>query len=318
MYTFGPIPSRRLKRSLGINNLNNQTCRNLAAKTCSFSCVYCQAGRTGKLDVERTSFVDTEVILEEVEKRLTSLQKQGETVDYLSVVPEGEPTIDIHLGRLLKGLKAYDIPVAVITNSSLLWMDDVVEELCVADWVSVKVDSTRSPVWHAINRPRRSLDLDVILGGILRFASMFKGTLVSETMVIRDLNDRMEDFVELAEFLGSLEPSTAYINLPTRPPAESTVHPPEDSFIHDSWHILRSRVNRVEYLQGSEGNAFSSTGDLRDDLLSITAVHPMNRDAVEDLVRKTGSTWAQVEELVSQGYLSRKEYEGDEFFVRRV
>jgi wyosine [tRNA(Phe)-imidazoG37] synthetase (radical SAM superfamily) len=310
MITFGPIPSRRLGRSLGINNIQS--------KSCSFSCVYCQAGRTDSLDVERRKYFDTEFVLDQVEARLAQLKEQGEKVDYLSIVPEGEPTLDMNLGRIIRGLKPFGVPVAVISNASLLWMDDVVEELSEADWVSLKVDSTRSSVWHAINRPRRSLDLDIILGGVLEFASRYKGHLVSETMVIRNINDNEEDFVALAAFLGEMQPRTAYINLPTRPPAERTIATPSEDVVNRSWHILRSAVDHVEYLLGAEGDSFSSTGDLREDLLSITAVHPMRLEAVKDLVRRTNSEWVVVEELLAKGYLSTCEYRGDTYFLRKL
>lgn len=310
MITFGPIPSRRLGRSLGINNIQS--------KSCSFSCVYCQAGRTDSLDVERRKYFEPAFIIDQVEARLAQLKEQGETVNYLSIVPEGEPTLDLNLGLIIQGLKAFNVPVAVISNASLLWMDDVIEELGEADWVSLKVDSTRSSVWHAINRPRRSLDLDIILGGVLDFASRYKGHLVSETMVIRNINDSEEDFLALANFLGEMQPKTAFINLPTRPPAERTIATPGEDVVNRSWHILRSTVDHVEYLLGEEGNSFSTTGDLRDDLLSITAVHPMRQDAVKELVKKSGQDWLIVEELLAKGYLSTSEYQGAVYYLRKL
>ncbi|MCA9783349.1 MAG: radical SAM protein [Calditrichaeota bacterium] len=310
MITFGPIPSRRLGRSLGINNIQS--------KSCSFSCVYCQAGRTDSLDVERRTYFDPAYVIDQVEARVAQLKEQGEVVNHLSIVPEGEPTLDLNLGLIIKGLKPLGVPIAVISNASLLWMDDVFEELALADWVSLKVDSTRSSVWHAINRPRRSLDLDIILSGMLSFAAQYKGHLVSETMVIKDINDNEEDFLSLASFLGELQPKTAYINLPTRPPAERTIATPSENVVNRSWHILRSAVDHVEYLLGEEGNSFSSTGDLREDLLSITAVHPMRLEAVRELVRKTGSEWVVVEELLAKGYLSTCDYRGEVYYLRKL
>ena len=109
MITFGPIPSRRLGRSLGINNIQS--------KSCSFSCVYCQAGRTDSLDVERRTYFDPAYVIDQVEARVAQLKEQGEGVNHLSIVPEGEPTLDLNLGLIIKGLKPLGVPIAVISNA---------------------------------------------------------------------------------------------------------------------------------------------------------------------------------------------------------
>lgn len=128
MHVFGPVPSRRLGRSLGVNNI--------PFKHCSYSCIYCQLGWTDKLTIERRKFFDRQLIFEEVRRRL---EETGE-VDYITFVPDGEPTLDVNLGseiELLKGLGR----VAVITNSSLLFREDVRADLLKADLVSLKIDA---------------------------------------------------------------------------------------------------------------------------------------------------------------------------------
>jgi wyosine [tRNA(Phe)-imidazoG37] synthetase (radical SAM superfamily) len=126
MMTFGPVPSRRLGRSLGINNIPH--------KTCTYSCVYCQVGRTRRFQLERAEFYEPEAIAREVRKRTAKLRELGEGIDYLTFVPDGEPTLDLNLASTIELLKPLGIRVAVITNGSLLGREDVRATLMGADW----------------------------------------------------------------------------------------------------------------------------------------------------------------------------------------
>ncbi|HEM61046.1 MAG TPA: radical SAM protein, partial [Chloroflexi bacterium] len=209
---FGPVPSRRLGRSLGINNV--------LAKICSYSCVYCQLGRTIKMSAERQEFYPPEEVVAAVTQRVEEARETGEQIDYLTFVPDGEPTLDINLGREIELLRPLGIPIAVISNSSLIWREDVRTELMGVDWVSVKVDAVREDVWRRVDRPHGSLSLDAILAGLRKFASAFPGELATETMLVRGVNDRPEYLVEVADFLSRLHPYAAYLAVPTRPPAE--------------------------------------------------------------------------------------------------
>ena len=309
MIAFGPVPSRRLGRSLGINNI--------PPKVCSYSCVYCQVGRTLNMQTERRVFYAPEKILEEVSGRVNSVRQAGEAIDYLTFVPDGEPTLDANLGRCLEMLKPTGIKTAVITNSSLIWREDVRAELMNADWVSLKVDSAIEKIWRKTNRPRRDLRLDSILDGILQFRKIYGGQLVTETMLVKNANDGDQNLEEIAGFLARLQPARAYLSIPIRPPAEKRVHPPEEEAVNRAYQILSRRLNRVEYLIGYEGDAFGSSGNADEDLLSTTAVHPMREEAVKELLQKSGAGWLVVQELIKHGRLIETEYEGQKFYVRR-
>ncbi|MGD2188144.1 MAG: radical SAM protein, partial [Desulfobacterales bacterium] len=176
MISFGPVPSRRLGRSLGINNIPH--------KICTYSCVYCQVGKTARMQVDRAQFYDPEEIYMDVKKKVEKAQKAGESVDYLTFVPDGEPTLDASISQEIGYLKTLGIKIAVITNASLIWREDVRTDLAKADWVSFKIDSTDIKEWLRINRPQRSLKPEAILGGLLEFADDYSGTLVTETMLV--------------------------------------------------------------------------------------------------------------------------------------
>ena len=309
---FGPVPSRRLGRSLGINNI--------PPKTCSYSCVYCQLGRTSNMTVKRSHFYRPEDVLREVERKVREAQLRNEKIDYLTFVPDGEPTLDISIGEEIVLLKQIGIPVAVITNASLLWLDDVREDLFEADFISLKVDAVSQDLWRSINRPCRDLKLEKILDGIKQFVKNFKGIIVSETMLIDGINYSNE-FANIANFLRELAKlDKAYIAIPTRPPAEKWVKPAKEEVLNIAFQTF-SRVlgsDKVEFLIGYEGNMFAFTGNVKEDLLSITAVHPMREEAVSELLKKANASWQIIDELLRSDQLVRLEYEGNTYYMRKL
>ena len=308
--TFGPVPSRRLGQSLGINNI--------PPKICSYACIYCQLGRTLTMQIERRNFYDPELVFDQVEKRVDEVRRAGDTANYLSFVPDGEPTLDLNLGREIDLVRELGIKIAVITNSSLIWREDVREELARADWVSLKVDSVREDAWRWIDRPYGRLKLHEILDGALAFSESFAGRLVTETMLVEGVNDSGELLEELSEFLARLRPETAYLAIPTRPPAEANVRAPDEAEITRAWSILSGAFDNVELLTGYEGNTFFSGGRVDEDLLAITSVHPMRADAVDTLLARRGADRSVVQRLVDAGELVEVEYEEQDFLVRKL
>jgi wyosine [tRNA(Phe)-imidazoG37] synthetase (radical SAM superfamily) len=309
---FGPVPSRRLGRSLGVNNI--------PPKTCSYSCVYCQLGKTSNMLVDRQAFYKPEQILMQVERKIDDATLRGERIDYITFVPDGEPTLDVNLGREISLLKHVGIPIAVITNASLLWREEVREELLAADFVSLKVDAVSHDLWRRINRPHKNLKLDKILNGVKEFARSFEGILVSETMLIDGVN--YEDELErIANFLESLvKLDRAYIAIPTRPPTEMWVKPAKEETLNAAFQKFSKSLgsDRVEFLIGYEGNAFAFTGNVKADLLSITAVHPIREEAVAELLKKANAGWQIINELLRNGKLVRLEYEGNTYYMRKL
>ncbi|MBN2014958.1 MAG: radical SAM protein [Candidatus Altiarchaeota archaeon] len=305
MKAYGPVPSRRLGRSLGVNNI--------PPKVCSYSCIYCQLGAVKGTFAERKEFYPPEELVTEI-KRVLGREKPN----YITFVPDGEPTLDINLGREIELLKPLGIKIAVITNSSLLWRDDVIDDLKKADWVSLKVDAVKEKTWRKINRPCKSLELEKILDGIRRFAKEFRGELTTETMLIDDVNDSDDELKETAGFISGLKPSIAYLSIPTRPPAEAWATPPPEKRINKAYQIFSEKIRQVRHLIGYEGNEFSSTGDVEEDLLSITSVHPMREDAVRKLLEKNNKGWDLVERLLEDEKLVELRYMGWRFYMRKL
>jgi len=309
MIIYGPVPSRRLGQSLGINNI--------PPKICTYSCAYCQIGRTKKMQLDRMDYYEGDRILKDIRTRVEQVRKNDQKIDYLSFVPDGEPTLDINLGQEIEMLGQLGIKTAVITNSSLLWREDVRKDLMNADWVSVKVDSVREEAWRKINRPHRKLRLDSILEGILDFSKVYKGELTTETMLVKGLNDEEEHLEEIARYLSSVNPSKSYLAIPIRPPAENYIQSPSEEVINRSFQIFIEYLNHVEYLIGYEGNAFAFTGNVEEDILSITAVHPMREDAVRNFLDRSNAGWEIIQNLVADGKLIEISYTGKNFYLRK-
>ena len=310
MTAFGPVPSRRLGHSLGINNI--------PPKICSYSCVYCQLGRTKKMQVERRIFYNPRKILKDVQDKVKKVKKTGDPIDYLTFVPDGEPTLDVNLVYEIDLLKSLGINIAVITNGSLIWREDVREALKKADYVSLKIDSVQKEFWRRINRPHGTLQLSSIQQGMIEFAETYSGELVTEAMLVRTVNDSEDSLSNIADFLARLRPDRAYLSIPTRPPAEEWVRPPPEEIINQAYNILHKRIDQVEYLIGYEGDDFAFTGNVQEDLLSITAVHPMREEAVSDFLTRAGADWSVIHRLIDWGQLIETKYKRWKFYMRRL
>jgi wyosine [tRNA(Phe)-imidazoG37] synthetase (radical SAM superfamily) len=257
-------------------------------------------------------------VVQAVTRRVLALRERGEPVDVLTFVPDGEPTLDRRLAEEIEGLRTLGVRIAVISNGSLCWREEVRSALGRADWVSLKVDTVDEATWRRLNRPEASLQLETVLDGMLRFAREFSGELVSETMLVRDLNDGDDALAATAAFLETLRPHVAFLAVPTRPPAEPWVRVPDEAAVNRAYQRFAERLPRVELLTGFEGTAFGTSGDATEDLLAVTAVHPMREDAALALLARAGAERTLLDELVREDALRRVSYQGHTFYVRRL
>jgi wyosine [tRNA(Phe)-imidazoG37] synthetase (radical SAM superfamily) len=246
------------------------------------------------MQVARQVFYDPSTVLRDVQGKIKEAKEAGSRVDFVTFVADGEPTLDLNLGEEITALKSLGFPVAVITNGALIWRDDVRKALENADWVSLKVD------------------------GMAAFAQAYQGTLVTETMLVEGVNDGADHLSELVDVLAQLNPTWAYLAVPTRPPAEVWVRAPSEETVNRAYQIFCEKLKRVECLTGYEGNAFDFAGDVERDLLSITAVHPMRRDAVDAFLGRAGEDWSVVRALIDQDQLVEVSYGGQDFYIKKL
>jgi wyosine [tRNA(Phe)-imidazoG37] synthetase (radical SAM superfamily) len=290
---FGPVRSRRLGWSLGINNV--------PPKTCTYSCVYCQVGATDHARRERADFFAPEEITAAVSTRLDASRASGQSIDYATFVPDGEPTLDRRLGEAIRGVAALGPRVAVLTSGSLLWREDVRSELASADLVSIKVDTVDERTWRRVNRPIANQCLETVLDGVRRFAVEYSGDLLTETMLIAGLNDDEASVSRTSAFVSALAPLRAYVAIPTRPPTVPWVRAPTIDVARRAADMFRAAEVPTTCLIEELETPFAPSEDPAAGLLGIVAVHPMTDSDARDYLARSGADWSVVRTLLVEG-----------------
>ena len=269
-YVYGPIPSRRLGQSLGIDVV--------PLKTCNWNCIYCQLGRTVPLTNERREYVPSVEVIAQLKQALDA-HKSGE-IDYISFVGSGEPTLHSNIGWMIREIKAMtDIPLAVITNGSLLYLPEVRADLSAADVVMPTVNAGNAELYQRIARPHPEVTFARVAEGLISFRQIFLGTLWVEIMLIKDVNEGVETLRELATVLRAVQPDEVHITLPTRPPSETWVEPPDEEGIMRATAILGDIAHVVH--PGAGDFDLSGYDNVVDAVVGIITRHPMSQTQLE-------------------------------------
>jgi wyosine [tRNA(Phe)-imidazoG37] synthetase (radical SAM superfamily) len=204
---FGPVPSRRLGRSLGVDLV--------PFKTCTYDCIYCQLGRTTCKTMERKEWVPLDGVLEKLKEKLSS------NPDYITLSGSGEPTLYSRIDELIDGIKAMtDVPVAVLTNGSLLWQADVRGQLMNADLVIPSLDVGDETMFQLANRPHEDVSFERMHSGLIDFRREFRGEYWLEVFVLGDYTALPAEFAKVARCVNLIRPDRIQLNTVTRPPAE--------------------------------------------------------------------------------------------------
>ena len=269
------------------------------------------------MQIRRQNFYDPHKVYEEVALKVKKAQQEGIKIDYLAFVPDGEPTLDVNLGKQIELLKPLGIKIAVISNASLIGQKDVQSDLCKSDLISLKIDSVSEDIWHKIDRPHKSLELGETLQGISEFSDLYEGDLITETMLIGGMNDTKEEAQKIADFISGMKSAKSYISTPIRPPAEREVKSADEHAINIAYQIFMERNINTECLIGYEGNEFAFTGDAEENLFSIMSVHPMREEAVCQFLRRAGEEWLFIEKAIAENKIEKIEYENEIFYMRK-
>ncbi|HEY44478.1 MAG TPA: radical SAM protein [Anaerolineae bacterium] len=304
-YVYGPVPSRRLGQSLGIDPI--------PLKTCNWNCVYCQLGRTKPVTNKRASYYPPNEIVDQVEQALNT-HKPGE-IDWLTFVGSGEPTLHIGIGRMIREVKALtDLPIAVITNGALFYQPVVREELAAADAVLPSLDAGRAELYRKINRPHPEITFERLLEGLITFSHEYKVKLWPEVMLVRNLNDSEELLFELADAIHRIEPDKVHINLPTRPPVETWVQPPDAEALMRATAILGNIAQVVHPIEGTID--LSGYESLVDAVIDIISRHPMRESDLEEALSQwvPGEVSQTLDEIRASGQAQIVERYGIRFW----
>lgn len=294
-FTYGPVPSRRLGRSLGVSPI--------PAKTCTYACVYCQLGRTTDLITTRQSFYKKEDILDEILAR-----GKDSTFDYVTFVGDGEPTLSRDLGWLIEETKRnLQCRTAVITNGSLLFRDDVRSDLKHADVVMPTLDAGNEKTLRAVNRPHRSITFDEMLQGLIDFRREYSGQIWLEVMLVKGVNDTEQELRSIGKAVDLVIPDRVYVVTPIRPPAESWVEPPDPETIV----MAQELIGRAIPVTGRENGEFGLGHfvDARQAILEIGSRHPLRQEQATEIEGAFGVSGI-VDKMLNNTELIRTEYGG--------
>lgn len=300
-HVFGPVPSRRLGQSLGIDPV--------PLKTCNWNCIYCQLGRTRPFKTERRYYFKNAEILAQVQEALDSHQP-GE-IDWVTFVGSGETTLHAGLGEMLRAVKGMtDLPVAVITNGSLLYQLSVRQELLAADAVLPSLDAGSPELYRRINRPHPELTFTRLTGGMIAFRESYSHKLWVEVMLIRGLNDTQEALEEIAVWLDKISPDEVHLVQPTRPPAETWVKPPDEVGLLRAKAILGETATLIMPAVGSFD--LGGVDSLVDAIIGIITRHPMKESELVDTLTKWSPKDVRetLQELAESGKAQRVERQG--------
>jgi len=300
MFAYGPVPSRRLGRSIGVSPI--------PPKTCSYSCVYCQLGRTNHLQLERESFYPKEEILDDIRKVI-----EKSPADYITFVGDGEPTLCKDLGWLIhESKKEFSLPIAVITNGSLLYREDVRNDLKESDVVLPTLDAGTHEVFKKINRPHKNITFEKMLHGLIDFRKEYSGKIWLEVMLVKDLNDTKEALKRTRTAIKKIGPDRVYIVTPIRPPAESWVEPT----IPDRILLAQKILGESWDITGRESGEFgvSEFSNAREAIYEICSRHPLRENQALEIERKF-SQEGTIEQMIRNSELVKIEYQGETYIL---
>ena len=266
-FFYGPVPSRRLGRSFGIDIV--------PYKTCSYDCIYCQLGRTEEKTIQRKPYIQADKILDQLHQRL----RQGINADYITVAGSGEPTLNSQIGSLIHDIKeSSKIPVAVLTNGSLLWDRQVRESIMEADVVLPSLDAHDQTGFETINRPHPDITFDIMMEGLLAFGNEYPGEIWLEVFVLDGINATEADALQFKHWIKRLNPQKIHINTAVRPAAETYARQVSPKDMVRFCEILGNRAEVITPFKDSGKGQRKAA--VEQDLLNLLARRPCTLDDI--------------------------------------
>lgn len=289
-FVFGPVPSRRLGLSLGVDVIPK--------KLCNLDCVYCEVGRTDKRAMRRMEYLPAKEIVEEIRDTLAT----HPTLDFITFSGSGEPTLNSALGAIIRDVKKLTaIPIAVITNGTLLYLEDVRRDLMEADVVLPSLDCATMEMFQKVNRPHPKLELGSIVQGLKKFREEFRGHIWLEILLVKGYNDSDEEVALLREILNEIQPDKIQLNTVVRPPSESWVQPVEEERMKEIQRMLGDRAEIIGTFS-PEVQESKQTIDVGT-ILALLRRRAMTSDDLADALRVSKQQILSVLEVLEQNAL---------------
>ncbi len=266
-FVYGPVPSRRLGISLGVDVV--------PFKNCSYDCIYCQLGRTTNHTMERSSFVSVDQVISQIKE----IVERNSDIDYITLSGSGEPTLNSDIGEIIRRIKDFTkIPVAVLTNGSLLWKEQVREDLSQADLVVPSVDAVSEQVFKKVNHPVEGLGSEQVLEGIREFCSDYGGKVYVEVMLVKGVNDSEEEVRKINQFVRQLKADRIQLNTVIRPPSQLDAKPLNEQELFRIKGLFDASLP-VEIIAGFDRTTSRAYHeDLEKAIIELLARRPTKRD----------------------------------------
>jgi wyosine [tRNA(Phe)-imidazoG37] synthetase (radical SAM superfamily) len=262
-YVYGPVPSRRLGRSLGIDLV--------PFKTCTYDCVYCQLGRTTHKTMERKAYVPLDAVMDQVARSLAS----GAAPDFIGLAGSGEPTLHAGIGEIIAGIKRLTpIPVGVLTNGSMLWVPEVRASLAEADVVMPSLDAGNPRTFERVNRPHPDIPFEGMVDGLLAFGQGFGGEIWLEVFVLGGITDRREEMAPVAAIARRLRPARVQLNTVSRPPAEDDAHAASAASLEQLRGLFGANCEIVAEAPKGRGRGRGAGKQADEEILALLARRP--------------------------------------------
>lgn len=279
-HLFGPVNSRRLGFSQGIDLL--------PPKTCNFNCIYCEINKAPQLSCDRGEHVPNEIILAEIDELLKDEVRVSD-LDVFTITASGEPTLHTGIGTVIRYIKEKtDKPVAILTNGSQLYLKEVRQDLLAADIVIPSLDAARPESYRRVNRPAKcSPDLETMIKGIADFSREFAGEVWLEILLVESINDSPEDIAALNKVIGRIRPTRVQLNTVARPPFESFANPLSHKRMEEVKREIEKRFEGpVDILTGSRKDEPSDSGKGRESSLKSFSSDKAEGEIIEMLSRR--------------------------------
>ena len=302
-HLYGPVPSRRLGRSLGIDLVLH--------KICTYDCIYCQIGKTTDKTLVRKEYVPVKEILKEVRR---FLKEETSSIDHLSLSGSGEPTLHSQIRSVIEGIKTItSIPVAVITNGSLLYEEKVRQDLLHADIVLPSLDAISSEVFMRINRPRPGFSVEKVIEGVVEFRKVYKGQIWLEILFCKGVNDSQEELMRMKKAVDRIQPDRIHLNTVVRPPSERWAAPLNPKEIEKIRDFFGEKAEIISEFDRHPPSMLER--DIKEEIFKILRRRPLS---LSDLSKGMGISQNELDQyikpLAQEGKIQARIYGGSIYY----
>ena len=301
-YTFGPVPSRRLGLSLGVDVIPN--------KLCSLDCVYCEVGVTDKRGLARKEYLPANEILAEVKEVIAEYPN----LDHITISGSGEPTLNSKIGDIIRGIKQMTkVPVAVLTNGTLLNLPEVRRDLMDADIVSPSLDAVSADIFEKVDRPNPKLRINAVIDGIKAFRQEYQGRMWIEILFVKGMNDHDEEVFKMKQVLDEIQPEKVHLNTVIRPPAYAIAQPVGENRLKEIQKILGNRSEIVGIFKETHKTQEHTIDEQA--ILALLKRRAMTVDQMtESLAMRKKEIIASLKQLDREKFIKSRVFNGEEYY----